>query len=71
MEVFLLWHVHELEGGDDDEKLIGVYSTHEKAEQARLRALARPGFCDSPEGFQICRYPVDEDRNWKDGFITV
>jgi len=36
-EVFLLWHVHERDDRDDDEKLIGVYRTEADAEAAILR----------------------------------
>jgi hypothetical protein len=38
-EVFLLWHVHELGGGDEDAKLIGVYRSRGDAEAA-LNVLA-------------------------------
>jgi hypothetical protein len=44
MDVFLLWHVHEMPGGEEDFKLIGVYSTAELAEQARQSAAPLPRF---------------------------
>jgi hypothetical protein len=39
-DVYLLWHVHELEGREDDTKFIGVYRTEDDARAAigRLRA---------------------------------
>ena len=70
MDVFLLWHVHELSGGEEDAKLIGVYSSQETAEEAKHRALSQPGFRDVPEGFMIDRYRVDQDH-WTEGYITV
>jgi len=42
-EAFLLWHVHELSDGEDDEKLIGVYRTEEDAQSAIEQSAAR--FC--------------------------
>ena len=39
MEVWLLWHSHTV-GEEDDEKLIGVYSTQQSAEQAQRRPQA-------------------------------
>jgi hypothetical protein len=70
MEVFVLWHVHEFPDGEEDGKLIGIYSSPERAEQAKERALARPGFRDAPDGFIIDRETVDED-GWLEGYITV
>ncbi len=70
MDVYLLWHVHELPDGEEDGKLIGVYSSRELAEQARLRALGSPGFREIPEGFIVDRYTVDEDH-WTEGYVTV
>ena len=53
-EVFLLWHVHERDDRDDDEKLIGVYRAEADAEAAILRLGTQPGFAGIPNGFQIC-----------------
>jgi hypothetical protein len=51
LDVFLLWHVHELNDGEEDGKLVGVYSSHQRAEQAKMRALALPDFREVPDGF--------------------
>jgi homoserine kinase type II len=69
MEVFLLWHVHVFPGGEEDAKLIGVYSSHELAELVQQRALKQPGFRDTPTGFCIDCYSVDEDH-WLEGYVT-
>ena len=70
MDVFVLWHVKELPDGEDDAKLIGVYSSQETANSAKERMLSQPGFSDVPQGFVIDRYEVDQDH-WTEGFVTV
>jgi hypothetical protein len=45
--VYLLWHV-DLTGGEEDAKLIGVYSTGDLAEMAARRLSSQPGFVDLP-----------------------
>jgi len=69
MEVWLLWHTHTV-GEEDDEKLIGVYSTQQSAELAQRRATQLPGFREVPEGFGIDSYIVDQDR-WTKGFVRL
>lgn len=63
--VFILWHVH----GDADEKLIGVYENSSDAEAAILRLAGKPGFKDTPEGFEIHEYLIGRD-GWTEGFIS-
>ena len=70
MDVFLLWHTHEMADGEEDDKLIGVYATEADAEAARPRMLQQPGFRELPEGFQVCRYIVGKDE-WIEGFVTI
>jgi hypothetical protein len=70
MDVFLLQHVHELDHGEDDVKMIGVYSTEASATEAVNRMRNLPGFHEAPDGFSIDRYVVDEDH-WTEGYITV
>jgi hypothetical protein len=70
MEVFLLWHVHALDDGEEDKKLIGVYSTREEAEAAIERVKHQVGFVDALEGFGIDPYVVNEDH-WTEGYVTV
>jgi hypothetical protein len=69
MKVYLLWHAHDLDE-EVDEKLLGVYSSQQKAENARLRVSCEPGFREHPKGFQISRYELDTDH-WTEGFETV
>jgi hypothetical protein len=70
MKVFLLWHMHGLPSGEEDSKLIGVYSTRDSAEAARGRASQLPGFSSVPEGFTIDSYELDKDE-WREGYTTV
>jgi len=70
MDVYVLQHVHEFEDGEEDVKMIGVYSTQEQAELAVRRMRLQPGFSDTPEGFCIDRYPLDRDH-WPEGYVTV
>jgi hypothetical protein len=67
--VFLLWHVHVV-GDDEDEKLIGIYRTHADAEAAISRLASKPGFRDTPTGFQIHEHVIGRD-GWTEGFVTV
>jgi hypothetical protein len=69
MEVYLLWHAHDLDA-EVDVKLLGVYASQQKAEDARLRVSSEPGFRELPQGFQISRYELDKDH-WTEGFETV
>lgn len=66
--VFLLWHVREVEGSDDDELFIGVYSAEQEASAAIERLKNKPGFVDYPNGFQIHPYKLNHDH-WTEGFI--
>ena len=59
--------------GKDNEhaerKMIGMYSTRERAEEAADRYLPLPGFRDYPrECFQISEFVVDRDTAWTEGF---
>jgi hypothetical protein len=65
--VFILWHVHEVDG-NDDEKLIGVYASPQEAEAAILRLRDKPGFRDTPQGFQIHEYVIGRD-GWTEGYV--
>lgn len=63
--VHLLWHVH-----NDDELLIGVYGTNEDAVAAKERLRQEPGFADTPDGFEIHEYQLNQDH-WTEGYVRV
>lgn len=69
-KVYIVQHVHELPGGDEDVKLIGVYSSEERAWDAVSRLAQLPGFAQAPQGFHVDAYELDRDH-WTEGFVTV
>lgn len=68
--VFLLCHVREDPDGYDDEKIIGAYSTRERAQASLERHRSLPGFRDYPDGFEISEYELDTD-DWNEGFLDL
>ncbi len=68
--VFVLQHVHSQEDGAEDVKFIGVYSSREKAQAAVARLARLPGFAETPDGFHIDEYRVDQDQ-WVEGYVVV
>ena len=75
MKVYLLWHIHELtddSGTHDEEKLIGVFSSANKANDTIEKLKILEGFRDYPLScFTIDEYEVDKASNWADGFYTA
>lgn len=68
--VFILRHSYELpETGEEETKLIGVYSNRDKALAAIKRLSIQPGFKDFPDHFFIDEYEIDQD-NWCEGFAA-
>lgn len=68
--VFVLHHVRSDDEYGDHAKLIGVYRTASAAEAATKRLACQAGFVDSPAGWQIDRYELDQDH-WAEGFGFV
>jgi hypothetical protein len=68
--VVILWHVHRLPDGEDDEKLIGVYRTDADARAAIERLRDKPGFRETPNGFEYHTYVLDRD-GWTEGYVTA
>jgi hypothetical protein len=68
--VFLLWYVHAPDTVNEDELLIGVYTTEAEAKSAIERLKERPGFVNAPDGFGIHRYELNRDH-WTEGFIVA
>jgi len=54
----------------DNLKILGVYSTEQRALDRIDRARSFPGFADEPDCFMTSRYVVDQDQ-WDDGFISI
>jgi hypothetical protein len=68
--VVLLWHVHEMPDGQDDEKLIGVYRNEDDARAAIDRLRDKPGFRELPEGFMCETHPLNRD-GWTEGYVLA
>jgi len=68
--VFVVQHVHAHDGGEEDVKFIGVYSTREKADAAVSRLSRQPGFADTRDGFSVDEYQLDQDQ-WVEGYVEV
>lgn len=60
--VYAVQHVDVDEDGEEDVKLLGIYSTLEEATRAKARLLVEPGFRDAPDDVRIDRYRLDEDH---------
>ena len=74
MDVFMLWHIYEQKddfGAQDEEKLIGVFSSEANAQEAIKRLKDKEGFRDLPLScFEIHKTTVDQ-VGWEYGFATV
>lgn len=68
--VFVLQHVHQWEDGEEDVKMIGVYSTHEEADKAIERMKLLPGFDQAADNFSVGRYQLNVDH-WTEGYVTA
>lgn len=68
--IYVLQHVHCMEDGAEDVKLIGVYSSRENAQAAITRLGRAPGFSETPAGFHIDEYQVDKDQ-WVEGYSSL
>ena len=66
--VYLLLHSYEEESGAENEKLIGVYSSEERAKEALEQVRRQPGFRDHLDGFEIDEYVLDR-TGWREGFV--
>ena len=61
------------ESSEDDEhdKVIGIYSTEQRAREALERLRGKPGFRDFPGWWCVGPVDLDEDGAWNDGFFTI
>ena len=68
--VYILQHSYALNDDCDETKLIGVYSSEEKAKEVVEDLKMQKGFRDYPDDFYIDAYELNE-KGWAEGFITV
>lgn len=69
-KLYLLHHVREVDEDSDDVKLIGIYSSEEKAREVIAQLRDQPGFRDHQEGFAISEATLDHTE-WSEGFLTL
>lgn len=69
-EIYVLHHVHEFEDGNEDVKLLGIFSSEKKAMEMIKEYKKIPGFKDYSEGFSINKYIIDK-AEWLEGFVTL
>lgn len=76
--VYLLHHIHVIKEGDEDLKLVGVFSSRERALFAIDELKHESGFkgrstlhssYSAESGFYISEVALDE-MDWKDGFVA-
>lgn len=67
--VFLVQHSYEI-GEFEETKIIGIYSTREKAEIVIEQYKCIQGFKDYPDRFYVSEYKIDKNH-WEDGFVTL
>ena len=75
--VYLLYHLHRLNSGDQQVLFVGAYGSRSSALRAINRLKKLPGFRKSPKlrdhkhdhgpGFNINRIRLGDD-NWREGF---
>lgn len=70
MQLWVLWHNRTDERGCDHDKMLGIYSTREKAEQGLAMLRDKPGFRDHPDGFEILEGRLDK-TSMLEGFVTA
>lgn len=70
VQVFVLQHIHIRDDGNEDVKFIGVYSSSEEADRAIARLRRLPGFSNTPDGFHVDEYRINQDH-WVDGYVAV
>lgn len=70
IEVFLLQHSYENVQGFEETKVLGIFSSHEKAVEAQVRLSIKPGFSEKTDGFSIDKYIIDEAL-WAEGFVKA
>jgi hypothetical protein len=68
--VFTLYHIYEKPNGEEEIKLIGIYSSMEKANATLQRLKSKPGFVDYPDNFEIFDVKLDRD-GWTEGFFSA
>ncbi len=67
--VYMLQHVYHSTESPRETKIIGIYSSVEKANAAAFELQKQPGFIDHPDGFEL--YTIELDTIWFKERATV
>lgn len=67
--VFLVTHSYELNEGEEEIKILGVYLSKAEGQLAVRRIKRSEGFRDHPRGFHVDRFEIGKDQ-WSEGFST-
>lgn len=52
MKCYVIYHIHIFEDGNEDYKIIGIFSSYDKALEVKEKYSSElPGFKDFPDGF--------------------
>jgi hypothetical protein len=65
--VFLAMHVFRYEDGHDNIRVIGIFSSKRRAQEAIRHLRDKPGFRYRKRAFEVSRYVLDL-RHWTEGF---
>ena len=68
--VYLVQHSYELNEGENETKIIGVFSSLKKAQLIINKYRTIKGFKRYQNEFHVDKYRLNENW-WKDGFITI
>lgn len=68
--IYVLYHMLPLADGEEEDRLIGVYSSKERAMQKQTSLRDQPIFRDAPDGFCIDQCALGKDC-WTGGYVTV
>ena len=65
--VFILWHTHVYPNEEEEDRMVGIFSSEKLAIEARERVAKLPGFRENKKGFCIAKNLLDKD-DWTTGF---
>ncbi len=68
--VYILFHSYERDNGDEESKILGVFSEYSYAENAIKKYANLPGFNKYPNEYIIDKYVINE-LHWIEGFVTM
>lgn len=68
--IYILEHVIPKLDGEDEMKMLGVYSSRQKARDAVKKYKRLPGFKRYPRNFCVSRSEINK-MEWAEGFVSM